>query len=105
MNVADAEDEEQRSIGCPPNSVDVATRFQISRPDRIQPERVTGWIEITITRDNYYLIANGANSADQVEYVIREPLMPVIHPVTSVPTRGLYIGQYAFGLEVSNVCF
>jgi hypothetical protein len=89
--VSDAEGEEQRGIGCPADSVNVATRFQIPRPGRIQPERVTSQDGLTLpTRDNYCLIANGVNTADRVEHIIQESLMPVIHPVPSVPTLGLY---------------
>ena len=103
--VADAVDEERLGIGCPPNALDVATRFQIERPDRIVPEKVTGWIEITITRNNYYVIEEKVNTVPQTEYIIREPLAPTIHPINLTLTRGLIISPYTFGLEVTNICF
>jgi len=103
--VADASEEESLGIGCPPDSINVATRFQIPRPDKIDPSRITGWVEITITRDGYYVIDGRVNSAGQTELIIREPLVPTIHPYYKTATRALYIGPYAFALNISNVCF
>ena len=82
---------------CPPGP-DVITRFQIPNP-------VTGYVEFAITRANFYFIDSGINSVGQREFIVREPLMPSINPRTLRPTRALYIGEYAFGLQVTDVCF
>ena len=85
--------------------MDVATWFLIPEPGDIQPQRVTGWIEITITRDYFFVIDQKINNVPQTEYIIKEPLMPTIHHVNSTLTRGLYLGPNPFGLEVTDVCF
>ena len=85
--------------------MDEATWFLIPGQGDIHLKRVTGRIEITITRDNYFIIDQKANDVPQTEYIIREPLMPTIHPVNLTLTRSLYLGLNPFGLEITDVCY
>jgi len=103
---ASADDEMARGAGCPPNSLEVATRFQIPLPGRIEPSRVTGYVEVEITRANFYVFGGGTNSAGGTEITITAPLMPT--PFVGAlgnPRRALYIGPFAFGIEQGAVCF
>ena len=93
--VADAVSETALGAGCPPGPA-VQARFQIPRP-------VTGYIEFEITRPALYVIGGGTNSVGGVEYVIKSPLLPWPHPRGGIG-RALYVGDYAFGLEVTNIC-
>ncbi|NOU13828.1 MAG: transglutaminase domain-containing protein, partial [Methylococcaceae bacterium] len=107
--LADALDEESKGMGCPPDLLSVATRFQLFGSDgiSIEPKRAAGWIEITITRDNYYVIEPKVNSYGQTEYLLIAPLFPAIHWRTKNLEPALWIGEYQFGLKfnyLSDVC-
>jgi transglutaminase-like putative cysteine protease len=103
--VADAASESGRGVGCPPNGLDVATRFQIPEPGNILPERAAAWVEFEITRANLYQMGGGVNGVGQAEIVIQSPLMPTIHPLTGNWTRALYIGTFALGIEYIGACY
>jgi len=79
-------------------------RHKIPEPGNIQPSRVTGWVEITITRPSLYTFGGGVNSAGQQEITIQSPLIPTINP-SGTWTKALYIGEFAPGLELTNFCF
>lgn len=107
--LADALDEEKKGMGCPPDLLSVATRFQLFGSDgvTVEPKRAAGWIEITITRDNYYVIEPKINSYGQTEYLLKAPLHPSIHWRTKSLEPALWIGEYQFGMEfnyLSDVC-
>jgi hypothetical protein len=75
--------EDARGAGCPPNALEVATRFQIPPPQAPDPSRTTNYIEVKITRNNLYEFGGGVNSSGGEEIVIRAPLLP-----TGVRTTG-----------------
>jgi hypothetical protein len=104
--VADTISEESRGVGCPPDAIDVVTRFQIPAPGEEDPSRVTGFVDLAITRQTYISVSTGVNSRGQREYIIREPLFPTLHPLTQKPVRALLIrNPWSFGVEIENICF
>jgi hypothetical protein len=103
---AHADNEDERGFRCPPNSVAIVTRFQIPPPPAApDPTRVTGYVDLLITRLNYYTFDSNPNAVGEVEIVVREPLLPTPIPSpTGEPRRGLFFGPGAFGIELSDVC-
>jgi hypothetical protein len=103
---AHADNEDERGFGCPPNSVAIVTRFQIPPPPAApDPTRVTGYVDLLITRLNYYTFDSQPNGVGETEIIVREPLLPTPIPLpTGQPRRGLFFGLGAFGIELSDVC-
>ena len=103
---ASADAEDARGAGCPPNALEIATRFQIYPPPRgPDPTRTTNYIEVKITRNNLYEFGGGVNSSGGEEIVIRAPLLPTgVKDRDGNSVKGLYFGTYALGIEQGAVC-
>lgn len=103
---ADALDEAHLGVGCPPNALDVATRFEIPKPGSPDPSRATNYVEVLVTRANYYIFGGGTNGSGGNEITIAGPLVPTpIRDGEGNPRHGLYIGPWAFGIQQDDVCF
>lgn len=94
--VADAVSENSLGAGCPPGP-GVQARFQIPNPP-------TGYVDFEIYRPAFYTVSSGTNSVGGVEYLISSPLFPWPHPAGGIG-KALYIGEYAFGLQLTDTCF
>jgi hypothetical protein len=104
---ASADSEDAKAAGCPPNALDVATRFQIpSATLPPNPTSATSFVEIRITRENLYQYGGGVNSNGETEITIKAPLLPtgIRSDTTGSVRNGLYFGTYALGVEQGTVC-
>lgn len=100
--VADAVDEAQRGAGCPPNVVDVVTRFQLPRPGALQVDYISGFVEIEVKRQNYAVVQGPyINTVGQPEFVVRSPVVPIVH--SGRPAFALLFVPDFVGLH--DVCF
>ena len=99
-------DPSQYTTNCPPTEYQsraVADLYEIPRPDAIDWTYAESYMDIVITRENYYVIRDITNGNSLKEFIVVAPLVKVeITP--NVHEEFLYVGPGAFGIRIEETC-
>ena len=74
---------------------------QFETPD---PALAEAYIDIVITRENFYEVESRENDSRKTEHLVKSPPVPIT-AMARVIYRFLYVGAGAFGVVIENRCY
>ena len=98
----------QDAVSCPPTAeqaANAAVAYELPTPEGPHdPALAEAYIDIVVTRENFYEIQERKNNKGTTEYLVTSPLVPIT-AMDRVIYRFLYVGPGAFGIEIENRCY
>ena len=94
-------------VNCPPTQLQalaIAVKYEIPKPGQEDWTRAAAYLDIVVTRKNFYDIRTRVNGQGETEYFVVSPLVPFRDPAGNFH-KFLYVGAGAFGIEIEQTCY